>query len=92
MYEIPSFGKHYFEAEALGTNALIVVGPQGLRVYDFEDVQQQVVLGQYGYNEMESFTCNEEVSSGIGSLPINCFVQRLYTSYMLVEQYHSTLA
>lgn len=68
MYEIPCFGHHFFHGEALGVQAVIAIGSIGIKIYHEEDIMRETEIGKYGYNEIESFTCNSEVGFDMASL------------------------
>lgn len=60
MYELPSFGYHYFEGVALDKAVVIAVGSSGVRLHDAADADRAVVA-EYDFDNVESFTCPSEV-------------------------------
>lgn len=64
MYEVPSFGRAYFEANAIGKRVIVGIGADGLQFLDADD-QERSILGNYDFNAIESFTCSSEVNSSV---------------------------
>lgn len=60
MYEVPSFGRAYFEAKAIQKSVVIGIGVDGVQVLDAKD-PNRAILAEYAYDVIESMTCPEEV-------------------------------
>lgn len=60
MYEVPSFGRAYFEATAIDHAVVVGIGGAGIRFLDASD-PDRAILGEYDFEAIESFTCPSEV-------------------------------
>eukprot|EP00904_Undaria_pinnatifida_P004150 jgi/Undpi1/13736/HiC_scaffold_9.g03389.m1 len=56
MYEVPSFGRSYFEGEAMDHMVMIGIGANGVQFLDASD-PDRAVLGEYDFSAIESFLC-----------------------------------
>lgn len=63
MYEVPSFGRTYFDGHAIEKPVVIGVGANGVQFLDASD-PDRAVLGNYPFSAIEAFTCTSDVSFG----------------------------
>lgn len=61
MYEIPSFGRHYFVAIAMDTTVAVGIGADGVQFLDATDPDRNL-LGQYPFSDIDSFVIVSEVT------------------------------
>lgn len=60
MYELPTYGRDYFQAKALGTEVKIGIGPEGVRFVNLSDPDLRS-MGSYGFETIESFDYDSDV-------------------------------
>lgn len=61
MYEVPSFGRTYFEGDTVEKPVVVGVGAAGVQLLDASDGDRPV-LAEYGFNIIGSFVCSDEAS------------------------------
>lgn len=62
MYEVPSFGRTYFEGDTAEKPVVVGVGVAGVQLLDAGDGDRPV-LAEYGFNIIGSFVCSDEARS-----------------------------
>lgn len=62
MYEIPSFGRTYFEGDTMDKPVVVGVGVGGVQLLDASDGDRPV-LAEYGFEVIASFVCSDEARS-----------------------------
>ena len=62
MYEVPSFGRTYFEGDTAEHAVVVGVGVAGVQLLNAGD-EDRPVLAEYGFNIIGSFVCSDEARS-----------------------------
>lgn len=62
MYEVPSFGRTYFEGDTADKPVVVGVGVAGVQLLDASDGDRPV-LAEYGFGIIGSFVCSDEARS-----------------------------
>lgn len=59
MYEVPSFGRTYFDGDAADKPVVVGVGVAGIQLLDAGD-EDRPILAEYGFSVIASFVCSDE--------------------------------
>lgn len=60
MYEVPSFGRAYFDGEMPGKSVVVGIGAAGVRLLDASDGDRPI-LAEYSFDIIASFVCSDGV-------------------------------
>lgn len=62
MYEVPSFGRTYFDAETPDKPVVVGIGAKGVQLLD-AGLGSRPILADYPFQTMGSFVCPDEVNT-----------------------------
>ncbi|CAM9657346.1 unnamed protein product [Pylaiella littoralis] len=62
MYEVPSFGRAYFDGEMPGKSVVVGIGAAGVRLLDASDGDRPI-LAEYSFDIIASFVCSDGVTA-----------------------------
>lgn len=68
MYEVPSFGRAYFDGDTPEKPVVVGIGAKGVQFLDASDGNRPVLV-EYGFESIASFVCSDEVYH----IPNTCF-------------------